>query len=304
MNEAPAAQPTLCRTVTAEEINHFHEFGWVQLKKFVDPNTVNAILEVGRNLMGDDADSNAPSKSLEERLGLRPTGRDGSRPGEQSRPKIVEKGQGHPHFNPQYGGGLSNPILRPLIYEVGQNAKQLQHRASNDGRGVGVRYYADVFGPKLPSSRASRHGGNSPTAFHQDFISHAVDRSGGMTFWFALQAYGPEAGTMSFVSRSHRLGVLGHTMTYGEGDVLDGFPELRELEMSEPITYELGDVTAHDHLTVHGTGENRTDGPRWAYMLLTQPADVLWNGSPCPNFDWTAMSPWQPFGDDVMPVIS
>jgi hypothetical protein len=45
------------------------------------------------------------------------------------------------------------------------------------------------------------------------------------------------------------------------------------------------------------------DRPRWAYILITQPGDVCWNGSPCPNFDSTAMKPWEPFGDDRFPVI-
>ena len=70
------------------------------------------------------------------------------------------------------------------------------------------------------------------------------------------------------------------------------------------MTYEVGDITVHTHLTVHGAGPNLLDRPRWAYILITQPGDVCWNGSPCPNFDWTAMKPWEPFGDDRFPVIS
>ena len=88
------------------------------------------------------------------------------------------------------------------------------------------------------------------------------------------------------------------------GDALDVFPELRRLEKSAPMTYEVGDITVHTHLTVHGAGPNLLDRPRWAYILITQPGDVCWNGSPCPNFDWTAMKPWEPFGDDRFPVIS
>ena len=108
-----------------------------------------------------------------------------------------------------------------------------------------------------------------------------------MTFWFPLEAYGPDAGTMSFVNGSHRAGVLGDYTTYGDGDALDVFPELRALEMSEPMTYEVGDITVHTHLTIHGAGPNLLDRPRWAYILVTQPGDVCWNGSPCPNFDST-----------------
>jgi ectoine hydroxylase-related dioxygenase (phytanoyl-CoA dioxygenase family) len=169
---------------------------------------------------------------------------------------------------------------------------------------VEARYYTDLFVPKLPTSKKSRHGGNGPTEFHQDFITFAVDRSGGMTFWFPLEPYGPEAGTMSFVNGSHRAGVLGDYTTYGGGDALEVFPELRSLDISEPITYEIGDITVHTHLTVHGAGPNLMDRPRWAYILVTQPGDVCWNGSPCPNFDWTIMKPWEPLGGERFPVIS
>jgi len=150
----------------------------------------------------------------------------------------------------------------------------------------------------------SLHKGNGPTAFHQDFITFAVDRSGGLSFWFPLESYGPDAGTMSFVNGSHRAGVLGDYTAYGDGDALDVFPELRELEMSDPMTYDVGDITVHTHLTVHGSGPNTLDRPRWAYLVVTQPADVCWNGSPCPNFSAKGLKQWKPLGDDRFPIIS
>jgi len=179
----------------------------------------------------------------------------------------------------------------------------LQDRSTVEGDPLGVRYYSDFFAPKLPSSANSLHRGNGPTAFHQDFITFAVDRSGGLTFWFPLEAYGPDAGTMSFVSGSHRRGVLGDYTTYGGLDALGVFPELQRLEMTEPISYELGDITVHTHLTVHGAGPNLTDRPRWAYLLVTQPSDACWNGSWCPNFNSKHMTQWQTLGDERFPVI-
>ena len=267
-----------CRSVTADEVDHLHQLGWVKLTSFVDPDVIAAMLDLARDVMGDDADSNPMSPFLEAAVA------DG-RPGLE-------------YFNAQRSSGLQHAVLRPLIHEVGKEAAQLQRRA-----GIGVRYYQDLFVPKLPASKESRHGGNGPTAFHQDFITFAVDRSGGMTFWFPLEAYGPDAGTMSFVNGSHRAGVLGDYTTYGGLDALEVFPELRALEQSEPMTYEVGDITVHTHLTIHGAGPNLMDRPRWAYILITQPGDVCWNGSPCPNFDSTAMKPWEPFGDDRFPVI-
>lgn len=286
------SQPKPCRSVTAEEVEHFDEFGWVKLKGFVDPDVVRTLLDLARDLMGEDGDSNPPPRGTAERIGL-----------SADDAAAEEEGEGFAYFNPQDSGGLSSPVLRPLIHEAAKSARVLQRRPTTDGRGVGVRYYTDYFIPKLPAAKETRHGGNGPTAFHQDFISHGVDRTGGLTFWLALEPYGPEAGTMSFINRSHRAGVLGNYLTLKGSGALDTFPELRDLEMSEPMTYELGDVTVHDHLTVHGAGENLMDRPRWAYMLLTQPADVCWNGAPCPNFDWTSMRPLEPFSDGVLPTI-
>jgi hypothetical protein len=277
-------KPMLCRTVTAEEVDHFHELGWVKLKSFVDPDVVRTLLDLAREMMGDDADSNPISAFLET--------------------AVAEGKPGLGYFNAQRNSGLANPVTRPLIHEVGRIAKLLQRRTGADGRALDVRYYSDHFVPKLPSSKPSRHGGNGPTAFHQDFITFAVDRSGGMTFWFPLEPYGPEAGTMSFVNRSNHAGVFGDYTTYGDGDALDAFPELWELEMSEPMNYELGDITVHTHLTIHGARPNVMDRPRWAYILVTQPGDVCWNGSPCPNFDHSIMKQWEPFGDERFPVIS
>lgn len=41
-----------------------------------------------------------------------------------------------------------------------------------------------------------------------------------------------------------------------------------------------GDITVHSHFTVHGAGANGLDRPRWAYLVLSQPADPRWNGAP------------------------
>jgi hypothetical protein len=279
MDDALGLRSKPCRSVTADEVDHLHELGWVKLTNFVDPDVIGAMLDLARDVMGDDADSNPMSPFLEA--------------------AVSEGRAGLEYFNAQRSSGLEHAVLQPLIHEVGKSAAQLQRRA-----GIGARYYQDLFVPKLPAAKESRHGGNGPTAFHQDFITFAVDRSGGMTFWFPLEAYGPDAGTMSFVNRSHRAGVLGDYTTYGGLDALEVFPELRALEQSEPMTYEVGDITVHTHLTIHGAGPNLMDRPRWAYILITQPGDVCWNGSPCPNFDYTTMKPWEPFGDERFPVIS
>ena len=255
------------RAVTNDEAAHFREHGWVLLKQFIDPGVIRYLLDTARARMGADADSS--------------------------------EGIPQPYFTVAFGGGLENPVMRPLIEHVGRAARALMLRH----RDMGVRYFADFFAPKLPAARTSQNAGNGPTAFHQDFITFGVDRTGGMTFWIPLEAYGPDAGTMSFVSGSHRLGVMGSYRTYGGGDVLDAFPELRELPLSEPLVYGVGDISVHSHLTVHGAGINRMDTPRWSYIVLAQPADICWNGSPSEAFDPTGMAVNQPLDDARFPLI-
>lgn len=259
-----------CRAVTAEEIAHYLEFGWVKLKRFVRPDYLSRLMEIAHRRMGEDGDSN-------DAFGI----------------SIA-------YFNAEAGEGLTDPMARTMIGAIGQAAKALLARKD----AVEARYFQDFFAPKLPAGRQTRNIGNGPTSFHQDFITFAVDRTGGMTFWLPLEAYTPEAGTMSFISGSHKLGVLGNYTNYRGRDMLDVYPELRDLETTAPMVYELGDVTVHSHLTVHGAGKNLMDRPRWAYLVLVQPSDACWNGAMPEAFDPAGMVQNQLLPDDRFPIIS
>ena len=79
---------------------------------------------------------------------------------------------------------------------------------------------------------------------------------------------------------------------------------MRDCEESPQINYALGDITVHSHLTVHGAGKNLLDRPRWAYLVLPQPADAVWNGAPPEAFDPTGMKAYQPFSDERFPIIA
>ena len=268
--ETALASP--CRAVTAEEVAHYEEKGWVQLKRFIDAGMIAAMLAKAKELMGEDGDSNPPY------------------------------GIDQPYFNAFAASGYNDPRVRPVFDGIGQAARALMNRKGD----AGVRLFNDFFAPKLPAAKKTRNQGNGPTSFHQDFITFAVDRSGGMTFWIPLEPYGPQAGTMSFLNGSHKLGVLGNYTSYDGRDIRDVWPELRECEESPQITYELGDVTVHTHLTVHGAGANMLDRPRWAYLVLPQPADARWNGAPPKAFDPAAhaMTPYGKFPDEAFPIIA
>lgn len=259
-----------CRTVTAEEVAFYEAHGWVKLKDFLHPEILRILLERGIMLMGEDGQSN-------EDFGIRQA-----------------------YFNPFPCGGLDVPEIKNMLVGFGENAKLLMNRKS----GTGTRYFFDTFVPKLPVGKESARGGNGPTSFHQDFITFAVDRSGGMQFWVPLQACGPDKGTMSFINGSHKMGVLGNYTAYEGRDITEVWPELLDMEMSEPMTYELGDVTVHNHLTVHGAGANTTDTPRWAMISSTLPADAHWNGSPPEAFDPAHLKPYELLDEERFPTLA
>lgn len=267
-----------CRAVTAEECDHYNEHGWVKLEGFLAAEVVGEMLSLAVARMGADGDGNP----LREASGQ-----------STDAPNVG-------HFNPEGIRGLTSSVLKPVILGAGQATKLLMYRRRGD---IGVRYHFDALIPKLPASKSTKHDGNGPTPYHHD--SPAADRTGGMSFWMPLEAYGPESGTMSFVSGSHRNGVMGEYSTFMRGvDIFEAYPDLRDMPKSEFLTYGIGDVSVHSDLTVHGANPNTTDCPRWAYLLHLSPADSCWNGAPMRGYDTSKMRPFEPFPERHFPLVA
>lgn len=258
------------RAVTAEEIAHYRQFGWVKLEKFVPASRVAEILALAKEKMGENGDRDLPPKAFS-------------------------------YFNPLQLRGLEHPVLGPVIENFGRNARTLMGRKAP----VGIRYFTDLFGVKLPSKTVSQHGGNGSSGWHQDYAAAASDRSGGMVFWMPLTDMTPDQGTLAFVNGSHRFGVMGHYATYGKGNLLDAYPELLdECTLTEPLSYSAGDVTVHSNLCVHAAGLNLTDRPRWTYLVIVNPEDACWNGGPADAFDVTGLTLHKEMNDGRFPVIA
>ena len=222
--------------------------------------------------------------------------------------RMGEDGQGNavspmpqPFFNPEATHGMGDPLLRPVIAGMGAAARGLQQRHA----GIGVRYFGDFFAPKLPAARPTSHPGAGATFWHQDYVNWAVDRSGGMTFWLALEDVAPESGTMRFYGGSHRMGALGHYRSYAEGGgILADYPELESpLHPFRSAFLWRGRLTVHSNLTVHGAGKNGTDRPRWAYIVVANPSDVRWTGGVPEAFSTEGMRMLQPLDDARFPLI-
>ncbi|MET0988085.1 MAG: phytanoyl-CoA dioxygenase family protein [Steroidobacteraceae bacterium] len=169
----------------------------------------------------------------------------------------------------------------------------------------GVRYLTDLFAVKLPAGRETRHGGNQRTGYHNDFTTWAVDRAGGLSIWIALADLTPDMGTLGFLSGSQRSGPLGSYRVLNGGDITDVYPELTEYYPSSgPLAFKAGDAVVYSNLCVHGAAENRTDKPRWVYILSCNPADGRWNGAQGELFSSDGMRQFDVLQGERFPVLA
>ena len=167
-----ASDVSFCRAVTPEEVAHYKDKGWVQLKRFIAPEMIAAMLAKAKELMGEDGDSNPPY------------------------------GIDQPYFNAFAASGYNDPNVRPLFGGIGQAAKALMDRKAD----YGVRLFSDFFAPKLPAAKKTRNAGNGPTSFHQDYITFAVEEGevykfGSVSIENTLQEVRAEARKISWPSR-------------------------------------------------------------------------------------------------------
>lgn len=258
------------RSVTAAEIAHYREFGWVKLEGFLPRATCDALLALAKDKMGERGDRNLPPEAFS-------------------------------YFNPHTLRGLDDPLLGPIIAHCGRSGRALQARRKD----VGVRYFTDFFAVKQPTkNKQDGRGGAGDSDWHQDFAAAGSDRSGGMVFWAALTDMPPEIGTMAFLNGSHRCGVMGHYATYGKGNLLSDYPELLdECSSTGNLRYSAGDVTVHSNLTVHSARANLTGDPRWTYIVIVNPEDACYTGGVADAFQPGELVVHEQLNDGRFPVI-
>ncbi len=106
------------------------------------------------------------------------------------------------------------------------------------------------------------------TAWHQDFAYStwfnfsARER---LHWWLPLHDVSTDQGCMHFVRGSHRMGLLPHVRVAATSDALKTtLPEKADV-VSCPL--KAGSATVHTEATLHYTGPNKTNSPRYAFIL-------------------------------------
>lgn len=130
----------------------------------------------------------------------------------------------------------------------------------------------------MPFTAVKSAGGGGRFAFHQDNqYTRFVDGLGGINIWFALCDMTPENGCLQMCPRSHLRGTL-------ESDAEPDGHRRTKIEPQDflPLRMRAGDAVAFSRLTVHGSGENRTDRPRVAYAVqfFREDVEATWDNQP------------------------
>ncbi len=130
--------------------------------------------------------------------------------------------------------------------------------------------------------------GGTATSPHQDIAYWPMLEKNAGTIWLALDEVTVEMGAMHFVPRSH----TANFFDYGNRieDALEGKSTILEKARNElgtkPVSYNLeaGDATFHHALTIHYTGENKTELTRKGMTVIYFADGVRYDGkSPAAN---------------------
>jgi ectoine hydroxylase-related dioxygenase (phytanoyl-CoA dioxygenase family) len=127
-----------------------------------------------------------------------------------------------------------------------------------------VRFWHDQLFWKPP-----KKGG--VVAWHQDYsywtrtkpIAH-------LTCWCGLDDATKENGCLQYIAGSHQWGLLPKPMLAGElQGIRDALDEKQKLQFDHPQFAEVkaGEAIFHHSLTLHGSGENKSDKPRRAFVI-------------------------------------
>jgi hypothetical protein len=238
------------RTVTAEEVEHYIDRGWVKLDQLLSPELTAKLLDRAKHFVGPYGVDHSARPDLDLDI-----------PFWQDYHDVVQEDDLFADT------GLSAGM--------GTNAQLMMRRTA------GVLLWSNLLAVKIGVKQ------NSPivsdaTLFHQDGPDLPIDRSSWVRFWIALDHVTPDMGPVHFVDRSHLGGLIGTThFTDGDPDaaLFEDFPELARRGLSEAVEFRPGDATVHSMFTVHGGQANETNKPRWTLILTYLADDVRYTGS-------------------------
>lgn len=129
--------------------------------------------------------------------------------------------------------------------------------------GGAVRFWHDQL-----FCKPAQHGG--VVAWHQDYSYWTRTKPmAHLTCWIGLDDATRENGCLQYIPGSHRWELLPVTGLAGDMHAIDSVLSPEQRAAFKPVAIELkrGECAFHHPLLVHGSYENRTEGPRRALVL-------------------------------------
>jgi hypothetical protein len=153
--------------------------------------------------------------------------------------------------------------ITPGFHDVLWNPRFLMAASQLLGN-TAVRFWHDQL-----FAKPAKKGG--VVAWHQDYsywtrtkpIAH-------LTCWCGLDDSTKENGCLQYISGSHKWGLLPKPVIAGELQGIKDFlndQQKKQFEIPKYAEVKAGEAIFHHSLTLHGSGENKSDRPRSAFVV-------------------------------------
>ena len=152
--------------------------------------------------------------------------------------------------------------LEPRLFRTMAYRRSLRAAQRLIGRPVHLAFDHAIFKPP---------GAGAPTALHQDLAFEPDWDVPTATIWLALTDATEENGCMRFLPRTPA-GLLEHEAVGRDGRGVVGLG----IDAAAPCPVPAGGCTVHTQRAVHGSGPNRTDAVRAAWILKFERDDRSW----------------------------
>ncbi len=223
--------------LTNEQVSFFSENGFLAGIKMLDDAQVNFL----RNELSEVADVDHPSHSLYYEF----------HSNESADPStILFHALGAWRIGPGFHDVLWNPRFLVAASQLLGN--------------VPVRFWHDQLFWK-----PAKKGG--VVAWHQDYSYWTRTKPvAHLTCWCGLDDATKENGCLQYIAGSHRWGLLPKPVLAGEIQGIRDFlndEQKKQFDHPQYAEVKAGEAIFHHSLTLHGSGENKSDKPRRAFVI-------------------------------------
>jgi len=223
--------------LTQEQIDFFNENGFLAGVKMLDEKQINLL----RNELAEVADTSHPGHGLFYEF----------HSNESTDPTtILFHALGAWRITPGFHDVLWNPRFLVAASQLLGNKP--------------VRFWHDQLFAKPP-----KKGG--VVAWHQDYSYWTRTRPiAHLSCWCGLDDSTKENGCLQYIPGSHQWGLLPKPVIAGElQGIKDFLNDEQKKQFEDPMFAEVkaGEAIFHHSLTLHGSGENKSDKPRRAFVI-------------------------------------